>query len=412
MEDATRDRMDDLDRVTQRVLPEEAEAFAIAGATVIVGGKRPSIPNAVVIVRGGRIAEVGPASRVKVPADLNKIDASGMTIVAGLFDMRGQVNQIDWAPVSLASGVTTLRSVGGDSAFLGALRDGMTDTHLIGPRIVSAGFVDGGGPDPLGPLAAATPDDARQAVRKLRGDGYRQADIGATFAPPVLRALAQEARRFGIILTGPVPSGMSSAEAAEAGLDQIEFLPPEAADNSALSAMTAALFKLRTVLDPVLSWAELRQRPLTTPVASFQPGIARAPGAVARQAMSLAAVGPGAVTLAGGLSYVRAAKAAGLAVVAGTNGAVPGFGLARELELLVQAGLTPFEAIQAATSVPAQLLKLDDSGTVEGGKRADLVVLTGNPLENISNIRTTKWVVANGKLYDCAKLWKVAGYGD
>jgi imidazolonepropionase-like amidohydrolase len=73
--------------------------------------------------------------------------------------------------------------------------------------------------------------------------------------------------------------------------------------------------------------------------------------------------------------------------------------------------MTPIEAIQAATIVPARVMRIDkESGTVEVGKRADLVILAGNPLENISNIRTARLVVAGGALYDCARLWAAAGY--
>ena len=82
----------------------------------------------------------------------------------------------------------------------------------------------------------------------------------------------------------------------------------------------------------------------------------------------------------------------------------------RELELYVEGGMTPLDAIRTATVNAALAMKIDDSGTIENGKRADLVVLTANPLDNISNIRTAKWVVANGKLYECDKLWQLAGF--
>ena len=94
-----------------------------------------------------------------------------------------------------------------------------------------------------------------------------------------------------------------------------------------------------------------------------------------------------------------------------TSKGVPGLSLLRELELYVEGGMSPLEAIQATTIVPARVMRLDkDTGTIEVGKRADLVVLSANPLEKISNIRTAQWVVANGRLYDCAALWKAAGY--
>jgi imidazolonepropionase-like amidohydrolase len=111
------------------------------------------------------------------------------------------------------------------------------------------------------------------------------------------------------------------------------------------------------------------------------------------------------------LQLVREAQQAGVPVVAGTDKGVPGFSVQRELELYVEGGMTPLEAIQAATIVPARVMKLDkDVGTIEVGKRADLVILAADPLEKIANIRTAKFVVANGRVYDCGTLWKAAGY--
>ena len=102
---------------------------------------------------------------------------------------------------------------------------------------------------------------------------------------------------------------------------------------------------------------------------------------------------------------------AGIRFVAGTDQAVPGYSVYREIEIYVEAGFTPMEALQAATIVPAQVMKVDsDSGTVETGKRADFDILDSNPLENIHNIRSVHWVVANGTLYDPAPLWRSVGF--
>jgi len=83
----------------------------------------------------------------------------------------------------------------------------------------------------------------------------------------------------------------------------------------------------------------------------------------------------------------------------------------RELELYVKGGMTPLEALQTATIMPARAMKLDrETGSIETGKRADLVVLDGDPLEQISNVRSARQVVANGTLYDCNRLWTAAGF--
>jgi adenine deaminase len=98
-------------------------------------------------------------------------------------------------------------------------------------------------------------------------------------------------------------------------------------------------------------------------------------------------------------------------VVAGTDLVVPGHSIARELELYVRAGLTPLQAIQSATLVPARVMHLDrESGTLEKGKRADFVVLAGNPLDDIRNLRSVRAVIASGRLFDPAPLWAAAGF--
>jgi imidazolonepropionase-like amidohydrolase len=102
---------------------------------------------------------------------------------------------------------------------------------------------------------------------------------------------------------------------------------------------------------------------------------------------------------------------AGVPIVAGTDVGVPGHTLLRELELYVKAGLTPLEAIQAATVTPARAMKVDNEvGPIEAGKRADLIVLDADPLENISNIRKIRYVVTQGRLFESAKLWKSVGF--
>jgi len=98
-------------------------------------------------------------------------------------------------------------------------------------------------------------------------------------------------------------------------------------------------------------------------------------------------------------------------LVAGTDVTVPGHSLHREIELYVKAGMTAMEAIQAATIVPARFMRLDkELGTVEPGKRADLVVLDGDPLADVSNVRRTRLVVARGRAYDSGALWKLGGF--
>jgi imidazolonepropionase-like amidohydrolase len=111
------------------------------------------------------------------------------------------------------------------------------------------------------------------------------------------------------------------------------------------------------------------------------------------------------------LSLANQLHRAGVPIVAGTDQAVPGFSVYREIELYVKAGFTPMEALQAATIVPARVMKVDNiTGTVERGKRADFAILDADPLADIHNVRTVRNVVANGVLYDSAPLWTSVGF--
>src|SRR5581483_10032705 len=102
---------------------------------------------------------------------------------------------------------------------------------------------------------------------------------------------------------------------------------------------------------------------------------------------------------------------AGVTIVAGTDQAVPGFSLYRELELYVQAGFTPMEAIQAATIVPARAMGVEkELGTIEKGKRGDLIVIDGDPLADIHNTRNVQYVITNGTMYHTAELWQSVGF--
>jgi imidazolonepropionase-like amidohydrolase len=213
-----------------------------------------------------------------------------------------------------------------------------------------------------------------------------------------------------------VPQGMTSQSVVEAGFDSIAHMQLRGTAGSDASKAQIAFFRAHgTVMDPTESWNELGGRPASTPLESFLPGIARLPRALTRMFASM----PGGngdpqathARLIESGRLLKAAVDAGLVVVAGTDKGVPGFSLQRELELYVEGGMTPLEALQAATLMPAHAMKLDrEVGTIDVGKRADLAVLDADPLVNISNVRTARMVVANGRLYDCNVLWKAAGF--
>lgn len=250
-----------------------------------------------------------------------------------------------------------------------------------------------------------------------------------------MRVVADEAHRLGMSVTGHVPTGMDAYQAVEAGMDQLNHVgfvlraargrgwrPTQGAppapldlDSPEARAVVAFLKERGTVVDPTLARSELNGRPLGVPFARVEPGAAKAPGVLSSVLDNTglpADVAPRAAAsaaLAARLTVMLAR--AGVPVVVGTDLVVPGHSIYRELELYVRAGMTPAEAIRAATSVPARVMGLGhELGTVAPGRVADLVILDRNPLEEIGNLRSVRYVVTGGRMYETAPLWRSVGF--
>jgi len=409
---ATRDRIADLEGITRQVQPLKSGTYAMTGATIVDGTGRAAIADGVIVVRDGRIADVGPRTAVTVPPGVPTVDVDGKTIVPGLWDMHTHVTQIEWAPAYLAAGVTTVRDMGNEFEFVVPLRDAIASGRALGPRILAAGLIDGGGPNAFGVEYAATPEEARQAVAKYHDAGFQQIKIYSLVTPAIVEAICAEAHRLGLTVTGHVPNGMTIEQAAAAGMDHVAHLPIRGEASSDEVKKTIAFLKdHQTVIDPTQSWNELLGHAAGTPISAFQPGISKIPAPLNRVFSNAGGAGIDAATartrLERSLRIVKALHDAGVPIVAGTDEGVPGHSVHREIELYVEAGLTPMEALQAATIVPARAMKMDaEVGTIEHGKRADLVVLNANPLDAIRNIRSVRWTIRDGRVYDSPALWQ------
>jgi imidazolonepropionase-like amidohydrolase len=233
-------------------------------------------------------------------------------------------------------------------------------------------------------------------------------------------------------VTGHVPKGMNSVQAVEAGMDQIAhlnfvatgFLPNEGPGNipegsdlvSADSKRALQVFREHgTVIDPTMAVLELMIRPKSMAIETFEPGMKKIAPELIEQLEKKGSPAQAAPmirrAIAAMLALIGRIHKEGIPIVAGTDVGVPGSTLHRELELYVKAGMTPIEAIQSATLVPARVMKLENEvGTIRPGKRADIIILDADPLENISNIRKVKYVVTRGRLFDSASLAQSVGF--
>jgi imidazolonepropionase-like amidohydrolase len=409
---AAEEAVADLALLSQGVAVRAQGSYALEGASVLAGAGETLLRDATILVQGGRIEAVGPRASISIPPDLPVVDVRGKTILPGLWDMHTHVTQMEWGPVYLAAGVTTVRDMGNERELLLALRDARAKGEVLGPRLLLAGLVDGGGPNAFGTVAATTPEEGREVVRRFREEGFQQVKLYNQLAPDVVAAIASEAHRLGMTVTGHVPTAMTLREAVEAGMDHIAHLAVRDEPGSEDLRRTATFLRDHgTVLDPTLSWGELLGRSTSTPIAEFQPGFPKIPPPLQRLFDS---AGNSEITpedararLDRSLRIVGELHAAGVPIVAGTDEGIPGHSLHREIELYVEAGMTPLEAIRSATIVPARAMELEkDLGTIEAGKRADLVVLDADPLERISNVRTVRFVVTGGRMYEAADLWR------
>jgi imidazolonepropionase-like amidohydrolase len=404
--------------------------------TLIDSTGAPPRPHVSVLVSGGIIEAIGDAATMDLPRGARLMEGRGRYLIPGLWDVHVHVSfgeETDLG-VLVANGVTAVRDMGGDLAVLDSWRTRIDKGELVGPRIFRAGpTVDGYKEGLPHRLTIANPEDARQAVAQLQETGVEFIKIHNAVPREAFFALAEEARRRSLPFAGHVPMTVEPAEAAEAGQRSVEHIatlvegtysarfPNEAA---ALEAMPrwateevprlAQVFKRNgTWFVPTIIAYDLRAR--RGELADHPDPRTRYASPSLRKYWDLAPVtdrdrNPENAArrrqfVEIGLEMVRRMHEAGVPIAVGSDMAgrdvLPGFSVHDEIALLVAAGLSPLEALQAATVEPARLLNMAGAhGTVEPGKAADLVLLEGDPLADVRNVGRIAAVVWRGRLLE------------
>jgi imidazolonepropionase-like amidohydrolase len=413
---AAKDRMTDLTELSARVRPVASGSVALVGATVIDWTSAAPLVDATILVRNGRIVRVGKRGSVSIPPTARTVGVHGKTIIPGLWDMHGHLMQADWGPVYIAAGVTTARDMGNVLPFIIPFRETVHSGRALGPQMLLAGLIDGGGPNAFGAIMATTLEEGRAVVRRYHDLGFEQVKLYSLLKPDVVAAISREAHRLGMTVTGHVPAALTLRAAIDSGMDHIAHLPVRGIASSDSVAATIAFLKARgTVIDPTASWGELLQHSTAEPVANFQPMVDRLPPVLRQRIVRMGVASVDTATaharLANSLGILRRLHEAGVPIVAGTDEGVPGWSVHREVELYVKAGIPPLDAIRMATVIPAKAMGLEGTvGTIRPGMRADLVVLDANPLDDIANLRKVRLVMSRGRLYRSAEVWKAAGF--
>jgi len=397
-----------------------------------------------VVVSGDRFLAVGPSSAVHPPADAERLDGTGKALLPGLFDMHTHNQALDGI-LHMASGVTSVRDMGNDMEQLQHLQDQWQNGTAIGPRIWKAGFIDGHGPfqAPTG-LYADTAAEAEAAVKRYADLGYVQIKLYSSLNPEFVPGIVKLAHSRGLRVSGHIPNGITASKFVEDGADEIQhinfiflnFLAAQVKDTRTpdrFTAVGANAAKLDLQSKPVQDFIQLLLDHHTTvdvTLATFEGMFTERPGQVSpdfapvlkrlpAQVQRSAYTGGLPVTADTDQLYKDSYRAmlqmtkrmydAGVPILAGTD-ATAGIMLHRELELEVQAGIPPAKSLQIATFNAARLLKQEkDLGSIAAGKRADFVLVEGNPAEHISDVRRCRLVMKDGTLYNSADLYAAVG---
>ena len=433
------EQMAQLSEYTKSLKGEESQITALVGGDVVDGLKDATQKDMTIIIENGRITSIGSSPDITIPDNAKVIDVSGKTLMPGMWDMHAHSNQVQWAPAYLAGGVTTIRDNGNELEFATAFRDAIAKDGATGPDIVLAGMTDGPGPKGNGIIRARSVEEAKEVVKLYHDNGYEQIKIYTSIEPEILKVLADEAHKVGMTVTGHVPALVNSTnKAVESGMDMLShsnrilavlfpdqkvsdlgafYMAKNDITDAQINEAIAFYLKHGTVLDPTLGLGVIRTLPKGELMETLEPDAGR----MAYELFESKRFRSGANEKRAELSKQNIIKSAevigkffkaGIPVVAGTDNFAPGFGHFLELETYQKyGGLTPLEAIQTATIIPATVMgKGEETGTLEIGKEADIAILDKNPLTNIANLRSVSAVMTNGNYYESEPLWEAADF--
>jgi imidazolonepropionase-like amidohydrolase len=419
---AYRDR--EAEALNARVKKKANSVVAIRDGNLFDSERGVMRPHTTVVIAGQRIISVGPSESTSIPYDATVINASGKTIMPGMWDMHGHLQLTSEnvsSPIQLAYGITTVRDLASDIDVAVSQRDRSQAGVIAAPRAVLAGFMEG----PLkwaGPTSVlvSTEAEARAWVARYDSLGYKQIKVYNVVHPDLIPTIAAEAHKRGMRLSGHIPRGLSVPAAVQLGFDEVNhaaFLFSTFYQDSlyvptmrAYSAVAAAVAPNIDVEGaPMTDLIKFLKQHNTVIDGTFAVWVQSAGTGIAQQ---VGAPASGDIAKADA-NYTRLIKRlydAGVTLVPGTDN----FGSTTfdtELELYEKAGIPAAAVLQIATIVPARVMKDDkDYGSVAVGKVADLFIVNGNPAEHVSDIRNVEQVIRAGRVYDAASLRAATGF--
>lgn len=399
-----------------------------------------------VLIENERIVRVAADAQMRAPATAEIVDARGRFLMPGLWDVHKHYTAIEDGALDIAAGVTSARDIANNFDTFPERVKRFDAGSEIGPRVLMAGFIDGPGPY-AGPtkMLVSTPEEAVKAVDFYADRGYMQIKSYSSLKPELVPVIADRAHARGLRYSGHVPASMSAREFIEGGADELQhllyvvlnFLYPGVKDTQSMQRLTAVaahaheyppespkvrefvdfLKRNRTVIDATMALEEdLFGGDPTDKTPPGLRGVAERFPPQARRNLSWGALKPPhgqeeayRQAFPSMLKLLKALHEAGVTLLPGTD-AMSGYMLHAELESYARAGIANAEVLKLATLTPAQVLGVDkDRGAIAPGKYADLVLIDGDPLKDMRDIRKVDAVFKGGKRFDPGEIEQALG---
>jgi hypothetical protein len=392
------------DELAATMLQPLHDALVIRNANLFDSEAGELRPGTTIVVRGERIAEVGPDDAVRVPAGATVIDAAGRTVMPGLWEMHGHLmhtGQLGAAVTQLSRGITTVRDLAADTDVAVRQRDRANAHAIVAPRLILGGFMEGPG-DWAGPsdVLVRTEAEARDWVARYDSLGYRQIKLYNIVHPDLVPTIAAETRRRGMILSGHVPRGLTTHAAIRLGFDEINHAAflfstffqdslylPEMRPYSAVAAIVAPTFDVDgPAMTELIELMAARGTVLDGTFNIWMGGRALLDGREDAGARNYARL-------------IRRLHDAGVTLVPGTDN-ITSSTYVTELELYQHAGIPAPAVLQLATIASARVMGEDaDYGSISPGKVADIIIVGGNPVERVADLTRVEQVIRAGRVY-------------
>ena len=401
--------------IAKKVTAPRAAAVVIKNGDLFDSESGTMRPNMTVVIRDDRIVEVGPVALVATPAGASVIDATGKTVMPGMWEMHTHLqlnNQSAGSLVQLAQGLTTVRDLAADMDVATSQRDRERMGLLASPRVILAGFIEGPGRW-AGPtdVIAGTEGEALADIARYDSAGYKQIKLYNIVQQDLLPAIAAETHRRGMRLSGHIPRGLSVPAAVLLGYDEIQhaaFLFSTFYQDSLYVPTMRAYSAVATAVAPNI---DVDGAPMSDLIKFLHDH-----NTVIDGTFNLWIGGGAALVGAGGSANQQKADAAylrlirrlydgGVTLVAGTDNSY-GNTYHREIELYEQAGIPAPRVLQIATIGSARVMREEkDYGSIVAGKVADIIIVNGRPAQQVKDIEKVETVIRAGRVYTVKGLY-------